>query len=471
MRYRNPSAAAELGLCFFLILGGPGRAADPHPLTTVTPVQGGRIVYGTVDRAESPGKAMAAILDDVGRTCGERPKVGRPFRLRGGGSVAVFFTVTSHAAGGREVAGMVLAAPSGPRAIDAALVSDDAARFPKTLNPMLKQLFAAWHPKDTPPPPDPDPGARSRGSAGSLRPVASSDRSATVGLPPGWTLDPRCNSGMVLVHGPDGELLGYNIFTNATNTNDPLLQRNLRMGIRQPRLKGVIYYPYSTNVAQNLPGLYREWKLSLGQQPPSLQVESVKNLPSSGGVCAGQMQAHLNPDGKGMQELNMVMNLAPPTGSMYKVVLLFTQVPVALVERDRDTITAILTSVKLNQQVIGAETQAAAAVGLAMTRQATEHIKQDAAQTMARIKSDQTAHEQQWAGWHADQDVKARRGQEFSNYILDQKVVQDNNMYNNSSIGHGTLYNADADWLVKHHPDRFEYVDWPNYWEGTDYHR
>ncbi len=34
---------------------------------------------------------------------------------------------------------------------------------------------------------------------------------------------------------------------------------------------------------------------------------------------------------------------------------------------------------------------------------------------------------------------------------------------------HGPLWNEDADRLVSQNPDRFEYVNTPNYWKGVDY--
>ena len=67
------------------------------------------------------------------------------------------------------------------------------------------------------------------------------------------------------------------------------------------------------------------------------------------------------------------------------------------------------------------------------------------------------------------EDAISRNGQGFSNYLLDQTVVQDNNMYNNGTIGHGTFWNATADALVKADPNRYEIVDTPNYWRGVDY--
>lgn len=479
MRFRNPSTVLKLGLFSLLLLGcqhdtrAQGSAAAHPPLTTLTPAQGGMIVYGTVDRADTPGRAMAGILDNVARSCGEKPKVGRVFRARGAGSTAVFFTVTNRAAGDRKVAGMLLAAATGPGTVDAALVSDDAARFPKTLDPMLKQLFSVWrpYPAASAQAPESRPPSRAKGPAPALRTCVNSDRSATVGLPEGWSLDPRCNSGQVLVHGPAGEMVGVGLSAVVQNTNDPHFQQNLRMGIRMQRVQGVMYYPYSTNVAQNLPGLYKEWKLSLGKPVAALQVQSVQNLQGSGNSSAGQMDARVDPDGKGMQALKITMALTAPTVGTYRVFLTFIQVPDGAMDRERDTIAAIIGSVSLNTQVIQAEVQAANEAGIRMAHAATEHIKQIGAAATARIQNDQRQHEAQWQGWHADQDMKARRGQEFNNYILDQSVVQDNNMHNNGTIGHGTLYNADADWLVKNYPNRFEYVDKPNYWEGTDYHR
>jgi endo-beta-N-acetylglucosaminidase D len=67
------------------------------------------------------------------------------------------------------------------------------------------------------------------------------------------------------------------------------------------------------------------------------------------------------------------------------------------------------------------------------------------------------------------EDSISRNGQGFSNYLLDQTVVQDNNMYNNGTIGHGTVWNSTADALVKANPNRYEIVDTPNYWRGIDY--
>ena len=90
--------------------------------------------------------AMARILRNVQNNCGDKPQVGKVFRVRGSNSDAVFFTVTNHAGGNVPVAGMLIASQTGPKAVEAALVSDAAARFSSTMNPLLSQLFGVWHP-------------------------------------------------------------------------------------------------------------------------------------------------------------------------------------------------------------------------------------------------------------------------------------------------------------------------------------
>ena len=154
------------------------------------------IVYGLVDGATTTAAAMAKILRNVHNNCGEKPQVGRLFTVRGTNSVAVFVTVVSHPAGNRHVAGMLIAAPSGSNQVETALVSDDAARFDSTVNPMLNRLFSEWHPGGTGPAGGTAPG----GGPAPPRPlhqVVSQDYSASVGIPEGWSF--KANGGTAIV--------------------------------------------------------------------------------------------------------------------------------------------------------------------------------------------------------------------------------------------------------------------------------
>jgi hypothetical protein len=106
---------------------------------------------------------------------------------------------------------------------------------------------------------------------------------------------------------------------------------------------------------------------------------------------------------------------------------------------------------------------------MALTQQQIAHSQQMTNDTLARARQAGAEHDAQNADWRRGEDIQSRQVQGFSNYILDQTVVQDNNMYGNGTIGHGTLWNSEADALVKANPNRFEYVPTPNYWRGTDY--
>jgi hypothetical protein len=115
-------------------------------LKTINPPQGGKIVYGQVEGQTTEAGAMGAVLRSLHQSLGDRPQVGKLFQVRGTESVAAFFSVSPRNQGGRQIAGMIIVAKATTDHVEAALVSDDAARFPKTLSPMMKKLFSVWHP-------------------------------------------------------------------------------------------------------------------------------------------------------------------------------------------------------------------------------------------------------------------------------------------------------------------------------------
>jgi hypothetical protein len=106
---------------------------------------------------------------------------------------------------------------------------------------------------------------------------------------------------------------------------------------------------------------------------------------------------------------------------------------------------------------------------MSFTQQQIARTHQIGADATARYNATQPANDAQHAQWSQGEDNISRQGQGFSNYILDQTVVQDNNMYGNGTVGHGTVWNSQADALVKSNPNRFEIVNTPGYWNGVDY--
>lgn len=176
-----------------VLLGGicAHNACAEAPLKTIDNPQGGKIVYGLIDGAATPAIAMARVLRNVQNNCGDKPQVGRVFRVRGSNSDAVFFTVTNHPGGNVPVAGMLIASQTGPKAVEAAMVSDTAARFGSNLNPLLRQLFSVWHPGGTPGAGPASAPAGGRVALPPMRQVTLPDGTATVSLPAGWNIVPN----------------------------------------------------------------------------------------------------------------------------------------------------------------------------------------------------------------------------------------------------------------------------------------
>jgi hypothetical protein len=73
------------------------------------------------------------------------------------------------------------------------------------------------------------------------------------------------------------------------------------------------------------------------------------------------------------------------------------------------------------------------------------------------------------ASWNASQNANAQNAAGFSNYLLDQSVVQNNNVGGTGAVGHSTEWNSTANAMVQANPNKYEIVNTPNYWQGVDY--
>ena len=101
---------------------------------------------------------------------------------------------------------------------------------------------------------------------------------------------------------------------------------------------------------------------------------------------------------------------------------------------------------------------------LAWGQQYANQIKQIGCAGDGADECHRAANDAQHAGYWAQQDANAKNGQAFSNYLLDQTVIQDDNRN-----AHGTVWNQTADALVRSNPNRFTIVQTPNFWKGIDY--
>jgi hypothetical protein len=118
---------------------------------------------------------------------------------------------------------------------------------------------------------------------------------------------------------------------------------------------------------------------------------------------------------------------------------------------------AILASFNVNEAVVAREAGALAAPAIAAIHEIGRQVEARIATTHAEEDAQEASVERHW-------DSEDRNAQGFSNYLLDQSVIQDN-----ENSAHGTVWNNEAAALVKSDPQRFQYVDTPDYWKGVDY--
>lgn len=433
-----------LSLFFLPVCAQIGWAQTP--LKSANAPQGGKIFYGVMDGAHTQAAAIGKMLRIMHNNCGEKPQVGKVFRVRGTNSNAVFFTVVNHPGGNKQLAGMVIAAQSGSQRVEAALVLDEASRFDSTVNPMIQQLLSEWHPGEE----------ATSGSAGSghsagpatLHRVAASDNTASVGVPDGWQA--KGKEGTMMISGPHGEEVGLDLVRRAVDSG--------AYGQRQLQGAGNIVCPYNVDLTRAFPNIFQQyWRLN-GANPTGLQIDHAELTPGSPGLRCVHATGHVTLVANFPQEMNAVLCTGArlSTGS-YLVMLSVAFIPTTLADQERATAGAILASFQVNQAALQGQVAAMSAPMIGVIHQ----IGRDAT---ARYEANDRATTAQHRAFDADQDIKARNSQGFSNYLLDQTVIQDNKL-----DAHGTVWNSTANALVKADPNRFEIVDTPNYWKGIDY--
>jgi hypothetical protein len=432
-------------------------AGSQTALKSIDNPSGGKIVYGLVDGASSEAGAMGMILSSLHRQYGDKPQVGKVFQVRDSNSVAVFFTLIKRNQGNAPIAGMLIASPNGA-GVEAALLTDEASRFGTSINPMLKSLFSAWH-----------PGAQNSAAspaksapAQALSPYVLPDGSASVSLPAGWKVDPGSGGGTILASGPNGEGVALDFPLNAWNSSDPRVQRTMQFAQGAGRSTGyarALYYPYGADLGKTFVDLLQMRSRMNNQPALAMQVEAETPAPAAAGSHCARLQGHLDAhDGKGRKEFNTVFcsGRLSPMGQ-YANIAFHSAVPEASAAQQRATMAAILNSFQVNMGVVNREAAALAAPAIEQIHAIGRAAAVQAQQAHAMEDRHNQAVEARW-------DSQDKHNQAFSNYLLDQTVISDN-----QNSAHATVWNQTADALVKGNPSRFGYVDTPNFWKGVDY--
>ena len=441
-----------------LLLYAASAVCAQGALKTIDSPQGGKIVYGQVEGATGEAGAMGAMLRAVHNQFGDKPKVGRVFRVHHTNSVAAFFNLVKRNQGNAPLAGLIIVSSFAAGDVEAAVITDDAARFGATVNPMLKQLLGVWR-----------PSAETQASADAgtahaapLRQYILPDRSASVSLPEGWNVLPSSGGGTILAQGPHGETVSLGFPFLAMNSSDPRVQRTqqwAQQGGRNTSYAESLYYPYGADLAKTFVDLTQMWRSKKGLPRATFQIAGEDRVQAPASArCAhitGQVDAQ---DGKGLKELNSVFCQGPLArfGSFMNIAY-HTAVPMQFAPQERATMGAILGSFNVDMAIVQAQAGAIAAPAIAAIHEIGKRAAQQADDAHAANDRYNRGVEQRW-------DSRDKRNQAFSNYLLDQTVIQDNDLN-----AHGTVWNQTADFLVRNNPQRYEYVDTPNFWKGIDY--
>ena len=422
---------------------------------------------------------MSSMLKTVHNNCGEKPQIGKVFQFTGSNSVGVFFTVTDHPDGNLPLAGMVIATATGPNQVEAAMIYDKAAQFGQTANPMLQQLSSVWHPGAGSP--AAGTASASAGNSGGslpasqggsdipLHPVAAPDNSASISVPDGWQVDPQSSHGAIIVRGPNGEQMGMGMTSGGIDPTNAFRAKYDARG--QLEGGGVLVYAFRGDLTKEFVNVFQAWRKAGGQGPAKIEVKNIQQMPAGQGEHAMIASGQMDPDGKGMQFFSDLMTVSDPTRDYgtYSVILSHTMLPLSNAEKEQPMLTSIIKSYKFNMQVINAENakllqqkQQSDQRILQMGQTISNNIRQQGQAAQARFSATEAANDAQHASWNAGQNANAQNNQGFSNYLLDQSVVQ-----NNGTGAHTTNWNSAADSMVK--SGKYSYVGNSNYIPGTDY--
>jgi len=455
-------AACQSGTTPSVVSGTVGSPVQPATFTVLPATQGEIIEYGAVAGANSLAATMGGILKQVDQGCGEKPSVGQVFRVQGTASVAVFFTVADHAQANRQLAGLVIAVQAGSNDFEAGLVADTSDRFAQTANPMMQQLFSAWTPGaasagGSGPGASPGSSANAPVATGPMHIVTAPDNSASASVPAGWTADPTSYDGALILHGANGELLGLIMQKEGVDPTNAFQRKMAASHVTQAvDLQNAMFYAYRGDPVNEFSPMLQAFLKADGLGVTQLQVQNQQAMPGSQTARCASASGNLAPSGEGAEAFSAdLCSQNPNQYGYYTVTLSLALIPVSLGNRDQAVVKAIVASYKQNQQVIAQEYQQAQQMkqqqdqkDLAIAQTVVNNIHRQGAAAESRM--------------NATENSEARNDAGFDNYLLDQTVVS-------NGTGHATVWNTEANVLVRSNPNKYQIVDTPNYWQGVDY--
>jgi len=403
-----------------LAISGAANAEPQPAFTAIDNPGGGRILTATLPASDaSTSAALIDMLRRVHAWFGARPDVHGALLTEDGNTAIVSFAIK---AGGSSLFGLVIAS-TGP-APQAAVVYDQAQRFPQTLGPMLRRLATL-----VPASPHALPLTRQ----------TFADDSGSIGVPQGWTLA-SAGQGRFLIKGPNGEIVLSGLAFTAFIPGSFMAETALQLREQgYPSAGPVAFAPYEEDPLQNALAVANSLA-SQQNQPPLRVVKLIADTVL--GQFAGSTIAYLElvqdaEDGKGPFHVAAQLMLTPPApqGEWFLSYLMLAAAPEPEADKIRPTIVAILNSLQLNQQVLAAERQEQQQWFDSFTK--TMQQREDA----------------------MDREVAA-----FDRVIRGTSVVADAN----TGRHYDTPYDLE-NILLNANPDRFREVPVAEYIKGVDY--
>jgi hypothetical protein len=400
---------------------------------------GGHIYLGVMQGQLTPAEAMGRVLQRVTALCRDRPQLGKLVKSKKGEILAGFFSVTGTNLDGKPMEGLAIVYAPNTGAAGGAVLLDDAARFPTTVNPMftrLKQELGAA-PSNGAPAPSAGGAEVPSGGAEADAPIKAQpleahpfpDGTASIRLPAGWQVH-RAQEADVIASGPNGETLRFGWTIRVMNNS-----RSAAMG-------NAVMIPDETDATDAFESLITQIYQKARKPAPAIDITTVREVPVQGVrsyVLLGDIDVH---DGRGEQSFRVRMMWAKPQRQMpdtyqYKLFLVYGPKPV--MAQEADTIVAIFSSYRLNARQLNI-------VAIAQTQQ-------DRAVTSQAIAHGTQVLDDSW-----------RLTTGMSNILRDQTVVVDT-----ETGGHATTSNGLAGALIDSNPNRYQPVSPSGYISGIDY--
>jgi hypothetical protein len=447
-------------------------AQSSNGLTTVTNPGGGQVVYGPLTNVTSLRDVMAAMLKNVHSRFGDKPQIGKFFQTRGSDSTATFFHLTARNQGNKPIAGMVIVSLApGAKTGAAAVLYDDAARFPKTQSALMQKLNTSWHhdsakiatshPTHASNPTEPaNRGNGPGGIFGTNEPATSSrvlhlarnpDNSGSIGLPEDWHVTGG-SGGSLTAEGPHGAMIRMGVLVG--NIYDPHTPQGSNM--LNYLSKGSTPF-YACSLSADLPTdfLCVTNQFRQRQHEPALTMNVISHRlspqdPSQGAFLA-EIDCH---DGKGPMISSMKIGVHRMGPANWTLTIHEVRLPKSIPNDEWSTAAGMIMSYRQNSAVIQQET-------ISVINQINEQAKAN----QIRIDATTKQHDAHNAQVNEQWDQQARQNKAFENYTLDYAVLHDPS--DNGSWGR-TDYPT-ADWLVKAAPDRFQYAQTQDLLKGIDY--